>query len=254
MGFKNVGISLVEQCTKYAKAYGKSNILQTKPIRAINTKGLNLAPSLKQDIVQLSTVSKGTEVISKNNKNLQQLLQRLNSSDEKFGRYTLENLGVDDLGVYLTEKGYRGPKIYIEGGDMSNLDFRKGFLKAFQLGGHQTARVSSNGAITILEPYKGNINQREIRNLNNGHKILERNNKGKFKQRIRQTNVSVGDPVLGRTWSQKTVEHLDNGLTRVTYGGDNGLKLLRNNKGEIVEIIKPSSPPNQPIKAVLRRY
>ena len=81
-----------------------------------------------------------------------------------------------------------------------------------------------------------------------------RNYKGKFKQRIRQTNVSVGDPVLGRTWSQKTVEHLDNGLTRVTYGGDNGLKLLRNNKGEIVEIIKPSSPPNQPIKAVLRRY
>ena len=136
--------------------------MQTKPIRAINTKGLNLAPSLTQDIVQLSTVSKGTEVISKNNKNLQQLLQRLNSSDEKFGRYTLENLGVDDVGVYLTEKGYRGPKIYIEGGDMSNLDFRKGFLKAFQLGGHQTARVSSNGAITILEPYKGNINQRMI--------------------------------------------------------------------------------------------
>lgn len=52
MGISKLGITLTEQCTKYAKACGKSSILQTKPSLAKNIKGLTFGSKLTSDILQ----------------------------------------------------------------------------------------------------------------------------------------------------------------------------------------------------------
>ena len=53
MGLQKLGITLAEQCTKYAKACGKSGILCTKPIPVQDISNLKYTQELTKDVVQL---------------------------------------------------------------------------------------------------------------------------------------------------------------------------------------------------------
>ena len=53
MGLQKLGITLAEQCARYAKACGKSNILCTKPVHISNIEGLRYASGLTEDVVKL---------------------------------------------------------------------------------------------------------------------------------------------------------------------------------------------------------
>ena len=52
MGLQKLGITLAEQCARYAKACGKSNIL-CKPVHVSNIEGLRYASGLTEDVVKL---------------------------------------------------------------------------------------------------------------------------------------------------------------------------------------------------------
>ena len=54
MGLQKLGITLAEQCARYAKACGKSSVLHTKPVHIPNVEGLRYARGLTEDVVQLS--------------------------------------------------------------------------------------------------------------------------------------------------------------------------------------------------------
>ncbi len=54
MGLQKLGITLAEQCARYAKSCGKSSILCTKPVHISNIKGLRYARGLTEDVVQVS--------------------------------------------------------------------------------------------------------------------------------------------------------------------------------------------------------
>ena len=53
MGLQKLGITLAEQCTRYAKACGKSSILCTKPVHVPNIEGLKYARGLTENVVKL---------------------------------------------------------------------------------------------------------------------------------------------------------------------------------------------------------
>ena len=53
MGLQKLGTTLAEQCTKYAKACGKSGILCTKPIPVQDISNLKYTQELTKDVVQL---------------------------------------------------------------------------------------------------------------------------------------------------------------------------------------------------------
>ena len=53
MGIQKLGITLAEQCARYAKACGKSNILCTKPVHISNIEGLRYASGLTEDVVKI---------------------------------------------------------------------------------------------------------------------------------------------------------------------------------------------------------
>lgn len=66
MGIQKLGLTLAEQCSKYAKASGKSNILFTKDIaKGMSIEGLKLAPSLNYDMVTFSKTSPFSETFVK---------------------------------------------------------------------------------------------------------------------------------------------------------------------------------------------
>ena len=54
MGLQKLGITLAEQCARYANACGKSSVLHTKPVHIPNVEGLRYARGLTEDVVQLS--------------------------------------------------------------------------------------------------------------------------------------------------------------------------------------------------------
>ena len=53
MGLQKLGITLAEQCARYAKACGKSSILCTKPVQVPNIEGLRYVRGLTRDVVQI---------------------------------------------------------------------------------------------------------------------------------------------------------------------------------------------------------
>lgn len=53
MGLQKLGITLTEQCVKYAKACGKSSILCTKPVQVPNIEGLRYVRGLTEDVLKL---------------------------------------------------------------------------------------------------------------------------------------------------------------------------------------------------------
>ncbi len=66
MGIQKLGLTLAEQCAKYAKASGKSNILFTKDMaKGMSIEGLKLAPSLDYDMVTFSKTSPFSETFVK---------------------------------------------------------------------------------------------------------------------------------------------------------------------------------------------
>ena len=71
MGLQKLGITLAEQCARYAKACGKSSILFTKPVHIQSIEGLRYARNLTEDVVQFSRFTRPTETriaeILKNN-------------------------------------------------------------------------------------------------------------------------------------------------------------------------------------------
>ena len=75
MGLQKLGITLAEQCTKYAKACGKCSILCTKPVSVQNITGLKYAQGLTKDVVELKkTLSKLSSI--------EQQIVKANSEDE----------------------------------------------------------------------------------------------------------------------------------------------------------------------------
>ncbi len=54
MGLEKLGMSLTQRTSAWLKACGKSNILQTNPIKPAELKGLSFAPELNMDTVSLS--------------------------------------------------------------------------------------------------------------------------------------------------------------------------------------------------------
>lgn len=66
MGIQKLGLTLADQCAKYAKASGKSNILFTKDMaKGMSIEGLKLAPSLDYDMVTFSKTSLFSETFVK---------------------------------------------------------------------------------------------------------------------------------------------------------------------------------------------
>lgn len=54
MGLEKLGMSLAQRTSAWLKACGKSNILQTNPIKPAELKGLSFAPELNMDTVSLN--------------------------------------------------------------------------------------------------------------------------------------------------------------------------------------------------------
>lgn len=75
MGLQKLGITLAEQCTKYAKACGKSSILCTKPVSVQNITGLKYAQGLTKDVVEFK------KPLSKLS-SIEQQIVKANSEDE----------------------------------------------------------------------------------------------------------------------------------------------------------------------------
>lgn len=65
MEIQNSSVSLAEKVAKYANAYGKSTILQTRPLHIPSFKGLNYPPTLNTDVVKLSEEAEFTSKLHK---------------------------------------------------------------------------------------------------------------------------------------------------------------------------------------------
>ena len=63
MGLQKLGITLAEQCARYAKACGKSSILCTKPVQVPNIEGLRYVRGLTEDVVQLNRAGVKTDTV-----------------------------------------------------------------------------------------------------------------------------------------------------------------------------------------------
>lgn len=99
MGLQKLGITLAEQCTRYAKTCGKCSILQTRPIHVPSAKELKYVQSCKTDVVELS------ETARKIQRNIQRMIQR-----KEGGQRTITYLtGEEDFQV-LSEYGINSYK------------------------------------------------------------------------------------------------------------------------------------------------
>lgn len=63
MGVEKPGITVLEQCAKYAKACDKSGILCTKPVHIQSVEGLRYAHNLTEDVVQLNRTGVKTDTV-----------------------------------------------------------------------------------------------------------------------------------------------------------------------------------------------
>ena len=89
MGIQKLGITLTEQCVKYAKALSKSSILQTGPVHISSAKGVKYVHSSKTDVVELSETSREIQ------RNIQRMIQR-----KEGGQRTITYLtGSDDCQI-----------------------------------------------------------------------------------------------------------------------------------------------------------